>query len=147
MSSSTTNSKKNPYNIYILYTLSLCAFLILDGIWLGFIAPELYQKYIGHLLTETPYWPAAIAFYLLFIGGIMYFATLPALQLRSGREALKRGALFGLMTYATYDLTNMATLPNWPLAITVIDLIWGSFLSGSVAYIGYNVTRMRPSTT
>ena len=82
-------------------------------------------------------WPAAILFYLLFIGGIIFFAVRPALAETSIVKAIFYGVLFGLMTYATYDLTNLATLKDWPLTVTLVDLLWGMVLSGSVSAIGY----------
>ena len=82
-------------------------------------------------------WPAAIIFYLLFIVGLVVFIITPALRQQSWQSALFFGALFGLISYATYDLTNLATINNWPLLVTVVDLIWGSVLAGSVSLISY----------
>jgi uncharacterized membrane protein len=82
-------------------------------------------------------WPAAIIFYLIFIVGILVFAVLPALEAKTAVKALTLGALFGFMAYATYDLTNLATLKNWPLTLTLIDMAWGAILSGSVATVSY----------
>ena len=114
------------------YLIALIIFVILDGIWLGFIGGNIYKKYIGFLLAETPNWTAAIIFYLLFIIGIVVFAVLPGMEEKSLWIIVGRAALFGLVTYATYDLTNFATIKSWPIQITIIDLIWGTCLSSIV---------------
>ena len=120
-----------------LYFLTLLAFFAIDMLWLGLVARNFYQKYLGHLMRSPVNWPAAILFYLLFIGGIIFFAVRPALAETSIVKAIFYGVLFGLMTYATYDLTNLATLKDWPLTVTLVDLLWGMVLSGSVSAIGY----------
>lgn len=119
-----------------LYLLTVPVFFAIDMLWLGIVAKDLYQKQLGHLLGPVQ-WPAAIIFYLIFIAGILIFAVLPALEARSLVKAMMLGALFGFMAYATYDLTNLATLKNWPLQIALIDIAWGAVLSGSVATISY----------
>jgi uncharacterized membrane protein len=85
-------------------------------------------------------WAAAITFYLVFIVGIVIFAIKPALELRSPMHALVWGALFGFFTYATYDLTNLATIRDWPLIVTVVDLVWGTVLCAAVAWAGYSLS-------
>ena len=92
-------------------------------VWLGIIAKDLYRKYLGSFLSDQVNWPAAIIFYLLFIVGIFIFAILPAVEKDSLIRAVILGALFGFFTYATYDLTNLATLKNWPLNIVFIDIV------------------------
>jgi uncharacterized membrane protein len=114
------------------YLIALIIFVILDGIWLGFIGGNLYKKYIGFVLNETPHWIAASIFYLLFIVGIVVFVVLPGMEEKSLWIVVGRSALFGLVTYATYDLTNFATIKSWPIQITIIDLIWGTCLSSFV---------------
>ncbi|HQP12789.1 MAG TPA: DUF2177 family protein [Candidatus Omnitrophota bacterium] len=114
------------------YAIALIAFVILDGIWLGFIGGNIYKKYIGFLLSEKPNWMAAIIFYLLFVAGIVVFVVLPGMEEKSLWITAGRAALFGLVTYATYDLTNLATIKSWPVQITIIDLIWGTCLSSFV---------------
>ena len=121
------------------YLVALVFFFAIDMVWLGLIAKNLYRAQIGHLLKQNPNWTAAIVFYLLFIFGVLVFVINPAIAEGSFIAALWRGALFGLITYATYDLTNLATMSNWPLAITLIDLVWGTFLSSSVATLSYLV--------
>jgi len=113
-----------------IYMLTLLPFVVIDGIWLGFVAPGFYRSQIGFLLAERPNWLAAVLFYLLFIAGMVYFVTGLDISLSS---ALIRGAIFGFMCYATYDLTNLATVKGWPVLVTVVDLSWGSILGGGTA--------------
>jgi uncharacterized membrane protein len=120
-----------------LYPLTLAVFLIIDMIWLGLVARTLYRKYLGFLMSPSPNWAAAILFYLLFIAGLLVFAVLPGLKAESMSRAVLLGALFGLVSYATYDLTNLATIKDWPLVVTIVDMIWGTFLAASVSWISY----------
>lgn len=106
---------------------------LLDWIWLGFVAKKLYYSEIGKLLLDKPFMPAALLFYVLYVIGIVVFAVSPAIEKSSWQYALGYGALFGLLAYATYDLTNWATLKGWSPKIVVIDMVWGAFLTGSVA--------------
>lgn len=122
-----------------MYLIAFVTFVIVDGIWLGVISKNLYKKELGHLLSSNPNWIAAIIFYLLFLGGLIYFVINPGIEKESIKVLLISAALFGLMTYATYDLTNLATLKNWPVKITVIDLIWGTTLSTVVSTITYYI--------
>ena len=122
-----------------LYFLTLIAFFVIDMVWLGLVARTFYRKYLGFLMAPNPNWLAAILFYLLFIAGILVFVVVPGLQDRVVKTMLLRAALFGLITYATYDLTNLATIKDWPLIITVVDMCWGTVLSLSVSYVSYFV--------
>jgi uncharacterized membrane protein len=124
-----------------MYLVTLFVFFAIDMVWLGLIAKTFYQSQIGYLMKATPNWTAAIIFYLLFIVGLVVFVVAPSLAKQSWSQALLLGALFGLICYATYDLTNLATIKNWPILVTVVDLIWGTVLSASVSYISYNVIR------
>ena len=124
-------------NYVKMYLIALIVFVVIDGIWLLFISKDLYQKEIGHLLSSNPKLLAAVLFYLLFLGGLVYFVINPGIDKESIKTIIISGALFGLMTYATYDLTNLATLKEWPLKITIIDLIWGSSLSCIVSVVTY----------
>ncbi len=108
-------------------------FIIIDLIWLGFVGKGLYQKYIGHLLKKDVNWPAALIFYALFVIGLTFFAVTPAIESGAFSEAVFLGGFFGLLMYATYDLTNLATLEGWSVEITVIDMIWGTFLGATVS--------------
>lgn len=124
-----------------LYLMAFLAFFIIDMIWLGLIARTFYRKYLGFLLSPNPNWAAAILFYLLFVVGLLVFAVLPGLQAGSLSRTLVLGALFGLLTYATYDLTNLATIKGWPITVTVVDMLWGVVLASSVAFIGFWIGR------
>ena len=123
------------------YLLTTVVFFAIDMLWLGLIAKGLYQKILGHLLAEQVNWTAAGIFYLLFIVGIFVFSIMPAVEKESFRYALIYGALFGFFTYATYDLTNLATLKDWPLKIVLIDIIWGAVLTASVSISGFFIMR------
>ena len=120
-----------------LFFIALPVFFVIDIIWLVFVAKNFYQKHIGFLMKPDVNWTAAIIFYLIFIAGLILFVVSPALEKQSWVHALLFGALFGLITYATYDLTNLATLKDWPVIVTVIDLIWGTVLAASVSVITY----------
>jgi len=124
-----------------LYAATFVGFLAIDMVWLAFIARGFYKKQLGFLLSDQPNWWAAIVFYLLFMAGLLVFAVVPGLQAGSLRKALLLGAFFGLVTYATYDLTNHATVKNWPWIVTVVDMAWGTLLAASVTAIGYLVGR------
>jgi uncharacterized membrane protein len=119
-----------------IYGVALIIFFAIDMLWLGVIAKNLYDRFIGDLLGDVK-WVPAIIFYLLFIVGLTFFVIEPALAKESLTYALFAGMFFGFITYATYDLTNLATLQGWSLEITIIDLIWGSVLGGSVSLFTY----------
>ncbi len=118
-----------------LYFLTLLTFLALDSVWLGYISPAFYDRYIGHLLAEQPNFIAAGLFYLIFMFGLVYFAVAPGAEARSVRTGALRGAIYGLATYATFDLTSNAVFRDWPALVTVIDLIWGTALSSATSAV------------
>lgn len=120
-----------------LYLIALPVFFVIDIIWLAVIAKNFYRSQIGFLMKTNINWVAAILFYLLFIAGLVFFVLSPAIEKRSLTYAIMAGAFYGLLTYSTYDLTNLATLKDWPLLITFIDIIWGMVLSVSVSLISY----------
>jgi uncharacterized membrane protein len=120
-----------------LFFIALPVFFVIDMIWLVIVAKKFYQQQIGFLMKPDINWVAAIVFYLLFIGGLVIFVISPAVKIQSWVHALIYGALFGLITYATYDLTNLATIKDWPLLVTVVDLIWGTVLAASISVITY----------
>jgi len=124
----------------LVYLITVPIFFIVDLVWLGVVAKSFYQKHLGYLMRPQVNWTAAILFYLLFIIGIVIFAVKPALEAQSGLRALAYGALFGFFTYATYDLTNLATVKDWPVIVTVIDLVWGTVLCGAVAWGSYQIS-------
>jgi uncharacterized membrane protein len=123
------------------YLIVLLTFLIIDMVWLNFVAKNFYSKQIGHLMKTDINVIAAGLFYLLFIIGLVLFVINPALEKNSWLHALLYGALFGLVSYATYDLTNFATLKDWPLLVTIVDLFWGMFLTGSVSLVSFFIAR------
>lgn len=114
------------------YLISIPIFVFFDLLWLGFVAKGFYQDKLGYLLGEVN-WPAAIIFYLVFLFGVLVFVTMPAIENNNLIKAILMGALFGFVTYATYDLTNQATIKDWPVAVTIIDIIWGTVLGSIVA--------------
>lgn len=125
--------------LWKLYLIALPVFFAIDMVWLGLIAKGFYRRQIGSLMREAVNWPAAVIFYLLFILGLVVFVVAPAVDDGSWLRALLYGALFGLIAYATYDLTNLATLRDWPLLVTVVDLIWGAVLAASVSVATYGI--------
>jgi uncharacterized membrane protein len=120
-----------------LFIIALPVFFVIDMVWLVLVAKKFYQEQIGFLMKPDINWFAAIIFYLLFIAGLILFVISPAVEKHSWVHALVFGALFGLITYATYDLTNLATLKDWPLLVTVVDLIWGTVLASAISVITY----------
>ena len=119
------------------FIVTFLVFLGIDAIWLGIIAKNLYSKTIGHLLSDKPNLLAALIFYVFYVFGIIVFAINPALKEKSPITALQLGAFLGFIAYSTYDLTNLATMKDWPLHVTIIDIIWGTFLTGSVSLVSY----------
>jgi uncharacterized membrane protein len=120
-----------------LFLIALPIFFAIDMAWLILVAKKFYQQQIGFLMKPDINWFAAIIFYLLFIAGLVIFVISPAVEKHSWAHAILFGALFGLITYATYDLTNLATMKDWPLLVTVVDLIWGTVLAASISGITY----------
>lgn len=115
------------------YAATSVVFLALDAVWLSTMGQRLYRPAIGHLMREGFAWQPALAFYLLYVLGLVVFAVLPGCASARARVAAWRGALFGLIAYATYDLTNQATLRDWPWTVTLIDLCWGTLVSAIAA--------------
>ena len=120
-----------------LFLIALPVFFVIDMVWLVLVAKKFYQEQIGFLMRPDINWFAAIIFYLLFITGLVLFVISPAVEKHCWVHAVLFGALFGLITYATYDLTNLATLKDWPLLVTVVDLIWGTVLASAISLITY----------
>ncbi len=124
-----------------LYLLTLPIYFVIDMLWIGIIAKSFYAKQIGYLMRPDINWGAAITFYLLFIIGIVLFVVEPALEKSSWIHALLFGALLGLVSYSAYDLTNLATIKDWSLLMTVVDMAWGTILSSSVSVIVYFIAK------
>jgi uncharacterized membrane protein len=125
----------------LLYLITLAVFFMIDMIWLGVVAKGFYRRHLGPMLSPKVNWAAAVLFYLLFIVGLVVFVIKPALVGGEPLKALLFGALFGLISYATYDLSNLATLKDWPLVVTIVDLIWGTVLGGAVSFAGALIGR------
>jgi uncharacterized membrane protein len=119
------------------YAATACVMIVLDLIWLGLIAKPLYQNGIGHLMARSPRIVPAALFYLLFPLGLVLFAVLPQAASGVWTNAFLWGGLFGFFAYATYDLTNLATLKNWPLPLALIDMAWGTVVSGVASTAGF----------
>ena len=119
-----------------VYVATLLAFTVVDFVWLGFVAHGYYRSQIGHLLAGDVNLPAAAAFYLIYALGLVIFAVQPAVAGGGVTKALMLGAMFGFFCYATYDLTNLATLKNWTLPVSLVDMAWGAVLSGIAAAAG-----------
>ncbi len=119
--------------LLLLYLIATVIFFAIDMLWLGFLAKDFYRQQIGMLLAKQVNWTAAFIFYFLYIAGILYFAIWPAYQSGSWTQALLNGALLGGLCYATYDLTNLATLQDWPFRVVWVDILWGMFLTGSTS--------------
>lgn len=130
------------FTIIKMYFTALAVFFTIDIIWLALVAKDVYRRELGFIMSNKPNWLAAIVFYLIFIAGIVFFVINPAIAKGSWAYALLVGLLFGFITYATYDLTNLATLKDWPIKITIIDLIWGASLGGSVSLITYFIMKV-----
>ncbi|SON55638.1 putative membrane protein [Hartmannibacter diazotrophicus] len=125
----------------ISFVATALAFLGLDAIWLSVMASRLYRPKLGSMLADTFNLPAAAVFYVLYIFGLTFFVLTPALASGRWQTAALYGALFGLVAYGTYDLTNQATLKDWPVLITIVDLCWGMFVTSAACIVGFKVTQ------
>ncbi|MFC3692110.1 DUF2177 family protein [Chenggangzhangella methanolivorans] len=124
--------------IYLVaYAAAAAAFLAADAIWLGFVAREFYRVQLGELMAPDPNLVAAAAFYLLYVVGVVYFAISPALASGQWTTALVSGALFGLVAYGTYDLTNLAVTRGFPMTMAIVDMTWGAILTAFAATVGF----------
>lgn len=122
------------HNVFVVYLLTLIIFLAIDSLWLGLISPKLYKHYLKPVMADKPNFIAAAIFYLIFIVGLLFFVIYPEKNHSSGQIILY-GSMFGLVTYATFDLTNQAVLKKWSTVITLIDIVWGMFISVSTSLI------------
>lgn len=128
-------------NYIKIYLVTLAVFFVIDIIWLGFIGKGIYKEHIGFLMREKTNWIAAIMFYMVYIVGLIFFALNPALAKDSLMYAVLVGAFFGLITYGTYDMTNLATLKDWSMFIVVVDIIWGTVLCSVTTAISFTILR------
>lgn len=124
-----------------LFIIALPVFFAIDMVWLGLVAKDFYRGQIGTLMKSDLNWTAALIFYLIFIVGLVVFVISPAVEKGSWTHALLFGALFGIVCYATYDLTNLAVAKDWPLLVTIVDLVWGAVLAASVSTVTYFIAR------
>ncbi len=124
------------------YVAAAVVFVVLDLLWLGVVARGFYHGQIGGLLRQPFNWPAAVAFYLLYVGGILFFAVAPGLAAQSLRAAALCGFLLGILAYGTYDLTNLATLKNWTVTVTLVDILWGGIITMICAVAGVAAARL-----
>lgn len=120
-----------------VFLVAFPVFLIIDMIWLGVVARDFYKTQIGALMKSPVNWTAAIIFYVIFVLGLVFFVIYPGIDEGTLKEVFVRGAFFGLVTYATYDLTNLATLKSWPLRLVLVDILWGIVLGSLVSIITY----------
>lgn len=123
------------------YAAAAAVFLGLDFVWLGVVARTTYRSWIGPLMRDEIHVAAAVLFYLVYVVGVLIFAVAPALKGGSWQTAALYGALFGFFAYGTYELTNYATLKDWPFAMVVVDMAWGTALSAAAATAGYAAAR------
>lgn len=126
----------------IAYAGTFLTLLVCDGIWLGLIARSFYRDQLGALMLPSPNLALAALFYLFFTAAVVVLAVLPALSAGSITTALVHGAILGLAAYGTYDITNLATLRNWPLVMSVVDMAWGTALTALTAAGGYFAVRL-----
>jgi len=127
-----------------LFAIALPTFLAIDLVWLGIVARPFYRSQLGPLMREDVNWVAAFLFYGIFVAGIVILAVGPAVERESFSQAVILGAVMGLVAYAAYDLTNLATLNGFPTAMAIVDLIWGTVLTGTVSAITYKVWFLIP---
>ena len=119
------------------YAAAIVAFCILDFTWIGFVAKSFYNEQMGHLLRPDVQWGAAIAFYLIYVAAVVILCVQPAVERHSATRAIALGALFGLAAYAAFDLTSLALLKDYPAKVALVDLAWGTFLTGAVSFAAY----------
>lgn len=125
----------------VAYISTAIVFLGIDALWLGRVATSHYRSWIGDMMLEQPNFAAAGVFYLFYVGGVVYFAVMPALNGGGWTQAAVAGAILGFIAYGTYDMTNLATLKNWPIIMTVVDMSWGTILTSFAAVMGFFITQ------
>ncbi|HRW18759.1 MAG TPA: DUF2177 family protein [Dermatophilaceae bacterium] len=127
------------------YLVAAVVFCVLDVLWLGTVAKDLYAAHLGSLLAPKANLGAAVAFYAIFLAGLVYFVIHPAVAEGSWLKALVAGAFFGFVTYATWDLTNLAVLQGFPASIVPIDMAWGTALAATVSMTTYGAAQLLPA--
>ncbi len=125
-----------------IYIITMIVFFLIDLIWIGVVAKNFYATTIGHMLRDSVNWPAALVFYLMYVGGIVFFVLAPAVRSRSGtRHVALRGGLLGMFAYGTFDLTALALLEGWPAIVTIVDMVWGTILTAGTASGAYWISQ------
>jgi uncharacterized membrane protein len=127
--------------LLLLYLTSAAVFFAIDLLWLGAVAKDFYDRNLAGLLRERVNWAAAVLFYLVYIAGIQVFALVPAVTSGGAAQAFLRGALFGFFCYATFDLTNLALIRDWPVRVVLVDIVWGTVLTGAVSGLSFLLAR------
>ena len=117
----------------ILFFVTLPLLLVIDILWIGVVANKFYREQLGVLFAPSVNWPAAILFYAIYAAAIVFFVLMPALARQSLLYAVLVGAFLGLVAYATYDLTNLAVIKDWPLVMSIADIAWGAFMTAMVS--------------
>jgi uncharacterized membrane protein len=125
----------------VLYFATLAVFFVIDLIWLGLMNSRFYKPQLARLMSDKVNWLPAVLFYLLFIVGVLLLVVLPAVDRDSWIRAMLLGGLLGMVAYATYDLSNLATIKNWPVVVTIVDIVWGTTLSAILALISYFIAK------
>jgi uncharacterized membrane protein len=128
--------------LLVAYAATLIAFCCCDFVWLGWVAKDYYQSQLGGLLLAQPNWAAAVSFYVLYAAGVVFFCVAPALDAPSWGKAAVLGAVLGGLAYATYDLSNLATLKGWSIALSLVDIAWGAFVTAVAASAGYQAAKL-----
>ena len=125
------------YQLLILYFSTLAVFFIIDLVWLGLMNSRFYKPQLAGLMSDRVNWLPGMLFYVLFIVGLLLLVVIPAFNNESWVSAMLLGGLLGMIAYGTYDLTNLASIKNWPIAVTIVDIVWGTTLAATVATISY----------
>lgn len=128
-------------SLVVSYLAALAALAVLDALWLGVVSREFYKARLGQLLLDRPLWSVAILFYLIHAAGIAVLAVPPAVAAGTWTAAALYGALFGFCVYAAYDITNLATLRGWPMAVSLVDLVWGTVVTAAATFAAFLVVR------
>lgn len=126
---------------FVLFAVTFVTLIVIDMVWIGIIAMPFYRQELGNLLADNINWPAALLFYAFYAIALLVFVIKPALAKASLKHALVYGVMLGFTAYMTYDLTNLATTRDWPLSITIVDLLWGTVLTASVSGVMYAIAR------
>lgn len=124
----------------IAYLVTAIVFLVIDYIWLGIVMKDYFQTQLSHLMADEVNLSIAALFYLFYAAGVVFLCINPALETGNWSKALINGAVLGFLAYGAYDITNMATLRDWPITMSIIDISWGTGLTAISAVAGYFAT-------